>query len=132
MLEEKTLVDGSKILSTTTFYAKRKTSHIASIEAKAAEIISKLEASEITKDQAQIINEAMHTALTKHLFEPNDKLTRDSIVANIKAILGDLYSYRIICDETNNSPAVVVSGDIRVDIVGPSLIVGWGCSDGSH
>lgn len=56
------------------------------------------------------------------LFEPNDKFLRlelyniaDRILAPIKRGRG-LYGYEIICDERNNTPEYVASGDTLLDV----------------
>ena len=55
-------------------------------------------------------------------FEFNDETTRNTIRSGIDQWLGDykarheLYDYMVICDETNNTPKVVDSNEIKIDI----------------
>lgn len=61
--------------------------------------------------------------IRQHIFEVNDVLTRDSIYAESRWILTELverkivYDYRVICDETNNTPNRIDNGELYVDIV---------------
>jgi len=56
------------------------------------------------------------------LFTPNDAATRLSVQNIVTTILepiktsGSLFSYKVTCDTTNNTPTVVSAGQLLVDI----------------
>jgi hypothetical protein len=56
------------------------------------------------------------------LFEPNDKQTRSEIKNVCESLMLDLVSLRgvydfiVVCDETNNTPSVIASNELYVDI----------------
>lgn len=56
------------------------------------------------------------------VFEPNDKLTRDSIKAVVDNYLGDLivkrglYDFATVCDESNNTPDRIDRNELYVDV----------------
>ena len=56
------------------------------------------------------LEKGISTASKWFLFEPNDRFTRSQIVSMIDPFLADvksrrgIYDYRVICDETNNTP----------------------------
>lgn len=56
------------------------------------------------------------------VFEPNDKITRDSLKSMIDGFLGDLvarralYDFATICDESNNTPFRVDNNELWCDI----------------
>ncbi|MGI0076647.1 MAG: phage tail sheath C-terminal domain-containing protein, partial [Nitrosopumilaceae archaeon] len=56
------------------------------------------------------------------VFEPNDKITRDSVKAFVDAFLGDLivrralFDFATICDESNNTPVRIDRNELWVDI----------------
>ena len=58
----------------------------------------------------------------QYLFEPNDTITRNSITAQITALMTDLvnkrglYDYLVVCDLTNNTPATIDANELYVDI----------------
>lgn len=74
------------------------------------------------------IEQALETSLRSFLFEPNNELTRFRITALVDEYLDNLSSrgafqtegndkgYFVRCDETNNTPAVIDSGECRVDV----------------
>jgi hypothetical protein len=57
-----------------------------------------------------------------YLFEPNDKITRDEIKAQVESLLVELvglralYDYIVVCDESNNTPARIDRNELYVDI----------------
>lgn len=56
------------------------------------------------------------------VFEPNDQLTRNNLKAVVDAFLGNLivlrglYDYATICDTSNNTPAVIDSNEMIIDV----------------
>lgn len=56
------------------------------------------------------------------LFDPNDTFLRSQIRTQIEDFLEPirvargLYEYKVVCDETNNSPASIANGDLIVDV----------------
>ena len=46
-----------------------------------------------------------------YIFEPNDKITRDEIKAQVDSLMLELtgqralYDFLVVCDESNNTPA---------------------------
>jgi hypothetical protein len=61
--------------------------------------------------------------LTKpYLFEPNDKITRDEIKAQVESLMVELvglralYDFLVVCDESNNTPARIDRNELYVDI----------------
>lgn len=63
------------------------------------------------------------TVSVKYLYQPNTSYTREYFVSDLNTEfsriknLGGLYSYRIICDEQNNSPQVIDNNELRVSIL---------------
>ena len=62
-------------------------------------------------------------SLTKpYLFEPNDKITRDEIKAQVESLMVELvglralYDFLVVCDESNNTPARIDRNELYVDI----------------
>lgn len=57
-----------------------------------------------------VLEKSISTAAKYFLFEPNDEITRSQLVNMVDPFLRDVkarrgvYDYRIICDETNNTP----------------------------
>lgn len=69
-----------------------------------------------------MVEKSIAIAALYSVFEPNDSILRSRIAAMcneflepIKAKRG-LYWYQVVCDETNNPPAVVANGDVALDI----------------
>lgn len=69
-----------------------------------------------------VVEPAVKAALEDFLFELNDAATRslvttliDNYMADIQARRG-VTSYRIVCDETNNTPAVIDANKMNVDL----------------
>ena len=56
------------------------------------------------------------------MFEFNDAFTRAQFVALVEPFLRDvqgrrgIYDFRVVCDETNNTPQVIDSNEFRADI----------------
>ena len=56
------------------------------------------------------------------IFEPNDKRTRDRVLAVFNGFLADLftkravYDFLVVCDETNNTPARIDRNELYIDI----------------
>ena len=69
-----------------------------------------------------VMEKSVATALEYWDFEPNDKFTRIFITDMIDSFLRDirsrrgLYDYRIVCDETNNTGAIIDRNELHVDI----------------
>jgi len=70
-----------------------------------------------------VIEKAVDKAMKYFVFEPNDVFLRAQIVAMITPFLEEIkgrkgiYEYKIVCDETNNTPEVIDSNRLRVDIL---------------
>ena len=59
------------------------------------------------------------SALTEFYFEPNDKVTRDSINLALNIVLegmGELDDFAIIVDETNNTEERINNNELWVDL----------------
>lgn len=58
-----------------------------------------------------------------HLFEPNDRVTRESISSMSSAYLQSLCNtrqitkYLVTCNDTNNPPSVVDRNEVYVDVI---------------
>jgi len=75
-----------------------------------------------------VIEKAMAISLRSFLFEPNSELTRFRVEALLNEYLdklsaqgafqteGEDSGYHVVCDETNNTPAVIDSNELRVDV----------------
>jgi hypothetical protein len=56
------------------------------------------------------------------LFEPNDQLTRQQILAVVQSLFADLvakrgvYDYLVVCDDSNNTPARIDRNELWVDV----------------
>ena len=56
------------------------------------------------------------------IFEPNDKRTRDRVIAVFNGFLQDLftkravYDFLVVCDETNNTPTKIDRNELYIDI----------------
>lgn len=63
------------------------------------------------------------TVSSKYLYEPNTSDVRSSYKADLETefarayTFGGLYAYRIVCDESNNSPEVIDRNELRVAIM---------------
>jgi len=63
------------------------------------------------------------TVSSKYLYEPNTSDVRASYKADLETefarayTFGGLYAYRIVCDESNNSPEVIDRNELRVAIM---------------
>lgn len=57
-----------------------------------------------------------------YLFEPNDKQTRDAVLATFNNFFGNLvglravYDYAVVCDESNNTPERIDANQLWIDI----------------
>ncbi len=68
------------------------------------------------------LENAISTAAKDQLFEFNDELTRTNFVNIIEPFLRDvqskrgIYDYVVVCDETNNTPAIIDANEFVADI----------------
>lgn len=74
------------------------------------------------------LEKAISVALRYFVFEPNSEVTRFRIVSMIESYMDQLYAkgafqseggdkgYLVVCDETNNTPAVIDSNELHVDV----------------
>lgn len=73
---------------------------------------------QMTNMVAKVRNDIMQS----YLLEFNDEITRASITKDVECYMeslrtpGNIQEYRVICDETNNTPAIVNSNNLMVDI----------------
>jgi hypothetical protein len=57
-----------------------------------------------------------------YIFEPNDKITRDEIKAQVESLLLELvglraiYDFLVVCDESNNTPSRIDRNELYVDV----------------
>jgi hypothetical protein len=69
-----------------------------------------------------VLEKAIATAAKFQLFEFNDAFTRAQFVALVEPFLRDVqgrrgvYDFRVVCDETNNTPQIVDSNEFRAEI----------------
>ena len=69
-----------------------------------------------------VLEKAIATAARSSLFEFNDEFTRSQFVGLVEPFLRDvqgrrgIYDFRVVCDETNNTPAVVDRNEFIGDI----------------
>ena len=62
------------------------------------------------------------TAVRPFLFEPNDNTTRTAVRGVCQTLLSDImnkrgvYDYLVVCDTTNNTPAIIDANELYVDI----------------
>ena len=68
------------------------------------------------------VEQALERSAQAQLFELNDQITRANFINIVEPYLRDvqakrgLYDYRVICDETNNTPEVIDNNEFRADI----------------
>ena len=68
------------------------------------------------------IEAAIERAARTQLFEFNDEITRSNFVNIVEPYLRDVVAkrgiidYRLICDETNNTPDIIDANEFRADI----------------
>ena len=68
------------------------------------------------------VEQALERTAQAQLFELNDPLTRANFVNIVEPYLRDIqakrgvYDFRVICDETNNTPDVIDNNEFRADI----------------
>ena len=64
----------------------------------------------------------MESVAQAQLFEFNDQITRSNFINIVEPYLRDvqakrgLYDFRVICDESNNTPDVIDNNEFRADI----------------
>ena len=69
-----------------------------------------------------VLEKAISAAARSSLFEFNDEFTRSQFVALVEPFLRDVqgrrgvYDFRVVCDETNNTPAVIDRNEFVGDI----------------
>lgn len=69
-----------------------------------------------------VLEKAISAAARSSLFEFNDEFTRSQFVALVEPFLRDvqgrrgIYDFRVVCDETNNTPAVIDRNEFVGDI----------------
>ncbi len=69
-----------------------------------------------------VLEKSFATSANFVLFEQNDSFTRQNFISQVDPVLRDvqnrrgLENYRIICDESNNTPATVAAGEFVADI----------------
>ena len=70
-----------------------------------------------------VLEKAISTAAKYFLFEPNDTITRNLLVNMINPFLRDvqsrrgIYDFKVICDETNNTPERIDRNELWCDIL---------------
>ena len=68
------------------------------------------------------VEQALENVAKAQLFELNDQITRANFVNTVEPYLRDvqskrgIYDFRVICDETNNTPDVIDNNEFRADI----------------
>jgi hypothetical protein len=68
------------------------------------------------------VEQALQKSAQAQLFELNDQITRANFVNIVEPYLRDvqakrgLYDFRVICDETNNTPDIIDNNEFRADI----------------
>jgi hypothetical protein len=68
------------------------------------------------------VEQALERTAQAQLFELNDQITRANFVNIVEPYLRDvqakrgIYDFRVICDETNNTPDVIDNNEFRADI----------------
>jgi phage tail sheath protein FI len=68
------------------------------------------------------IRERLQSITRPFIFEPNDALTRSQIAAVVQTLFVDLvskrglYDYLVVCDGSNNTPAVIDRNELHIDI----------------
>ncbi len=68
------------------------------------------------------VEKAISTYAQYSVFEPNDKVLRAGLRQTIERFLDPIkfgrgiYDYLVVCDDTNNPPYTVASGDLTVDV----------------
>jgi hypothetical protein len=68
------------------------------------------------------VEKALEKAAQSQLFELNDEITRSNFINVVEPYLRDvqakrgLYDFRVICDQTNNTPDVIDNNEFRADI----------------
>jgi phage tail sheath protein FI len=69
------------------------------------------------------LERAVYQAARYFVMEPNNTFTRQRLVDTIEPIFrnvksqGGMYDYKIICDESNNTPEVIDANELRVSLL---------------
>lgn len=64
----------------------------------------------------------LNIAVRPFLFEPNDPITRNAVIAIVSSLLNDLIAkrgitdYLVVCDTTNNTPTRIAQNQLWVDV----------------
>jgi phage tail sheath protein FI len=70
----------------------------------------------------EFLRRKLATLAKPYVFEPNDKITRDEIKADVEGLLLELvgqralYDFLVVCDESNNTPARIDRSELYIDI----------------
>jgi phage tail sheath protein FI len=70
-----------------------------------------------------VLEKAISTASKYFLFEPNDEITRAQLKSMVEPFLRDVkarrgvYDFRVICDETNNTPERIDRNELWATIL---------------
>jgi len=70
-----------------------------------------------------VLEKSISTAAKRNLFDQNDSITRALFVSRVEPFLRDIKGrrgiedFRVICDETNNTPSVVAAHEFRGNIL---------------
>lgn len=71
-----------------------------------------------------VVKDKIRDIAHSYIFEPNDDLTRNALRANIEHYLNHvvasenwLADYRVVCDETNNTPKRIQNGNLYGDVI---------------
>jgi hypothetical protein len=68
------------------------------------------------------VQQALQSAADAQLFELNDDITRSNFVNIVDPFLRDIqakrgvFDFRVICDESNNTPDIIDNNEFRADI----------------
>lgn len=107
MINPITFIPGSGIL----VYGQKTTSPVSSA-------LDRINVSRLVK----YIKRQVRKGLYPFVFEPNDQITRDNVVAAVNSLMSPLltrralYDFAVICDESNNSPDTIDRNELYVDI----------------
>ena len=68
------------------------------------------------------VEQALERSANAQLFEFNDQITRSNFVNIVEPYLRDVqakrgvFDFRVICDESNNTPDIIDNNEFRADI----------------
>ena len=68
------------------------------------------------------LERAVYLVSRYYIYQPNNEFTRSQLTAAVEPIFqsvkaqGGLYDYRIVCNETNNTPTVIDNNELRIAI----------------